>query len=212
MPAVQRIDGRASAVSVRGGFTLVAPQPSARSKAAKAGSAFVEQHGIIAIEAEHHVDAVGENGVGWMTIAGLGKTVSGVTATSDTFPPVENPGGATPHLSYSVILDRPGPLDLLVYASPGLDVSGHGRQRYAVSIDGGAPQIVNLLAGDNEAKWGRAVADNIRIGRSRIAVASPGRHVVKLWLVDPNVVFQRLVVTRGPLPASYLGPPESFRR
>jgi hypothetical protein len=35
---------------------------------------------------------------------------------------------------------------------------------------------------------------------------------VKLWLVDPNVVFQRLVVTRGPLPASYLGPPESPRR
>ncbi len=212
MPAVRRIDGPVPAAPVRGGFTLLAPQPSAESKAARVGSAFVEQDGIIAIEAEHHTEAVGENGVGWMTIPYLGKTLSGVTTSSDTFAPIEHPGGSAAHLSYEIWLDRAGPLDVLVYASPGLDISGHGRQRYAVSIDGAAPQIVNLLAGDNEAKWGRAVADAIRIGRSRIETASPGRHVVKLWLVDPNVVFQRLVVTRGPLPASYLGPPESPRR
>jgi hypothetical protein len=73
-------------------------------------------------------------------------------------------------------------------------------------------QIVDLVAGDDEKTGERAVADNIRFGRSRIEVASPGRHVVKLWVVDPNVVFQRLVLVRGPLPASYLGPPESPRR
>ena len=81
-----------------------------------------------------------------------------------------------------------------------------------MSIDDGPPQIVNLLAGETEASWGRAVADAIRIGRSRIEVASAGRHIVKLWLVDPNVVFQRLLLTRGALPRSYLGPPESLRQ
>ncbi|HEY1607483.1 MAG TPA: glycosyl hydrolase 115 family protein [Allosphingosinicella sp.] len=174
--------------------------------------AFVEDNGTVAIEAEHHVEAVGGNGIGWMTIPYLGKTLSGVTATSDTFAPIEHPGGNSPHLDYAVRLDQPGPLDLLVYASPGLDVSGRGEQRYAVSIDNGAPRIVNLLAGDDEKKWERAVADEIRIGRSRIEIAAAGRHVVHLWLVDPNLVFQRLIVTRGPLPASYLGPPESPRR
>ncbi|HEX4736524.1 MAG TPA: glycosyl hydrolase 115 family protein [Allosphingosinicella sp.] len=203
MPPVQRIH-----IPKAGeGIEVMASEPP------RVGTgAFVERDGIVAIEAEHHAEAVGGNGVGWITIPHLGRTLSGVTTTTDTFAPVEHPGGSSPHLSYEVRLDRAGPLDVLVYASPGLDISGHGQQRYAVSIDGGAPQIVNLLAGDNEAKWGRAVADAIRIGRSRIDVATAGRHVVTLWLVDPNVVFQRLVLSRGPLPSSYLGPQDSPRR
>lgn len=208
MPAVQRIDAPVAVATVRPKpvFGPFVPGSPVENDNVWPGS------GSFAIEAEHHVEAVGGNGVGWITIPHLGRTLSGVTTTSDTFPPVEHPGGSSPHLSYEVRLDRAGPVDMLVYASPGLDISGHGPQRYAVSIDDGAPQIVNLLAGDTEAKWGRAVADNIRIGRTRIEVAAPGRHIVKLWLVDPNVVFQRLVVTRGLLPASYLGPPESPRR
>jgi hypothetical protein len=203
MPPVQRVE----AAKGNEAFEVMTNDERPRVQAGP----FVERDGIVAIEAEHHTEAIGGNGVGWITIPHLGKTFSGVTTASDTFRPVEHPGGGSPHLNYEVRLDRAGPLDVLVYVSPGLDVRGHGEQRYAVSIDGGAPQIVNLLAGDNEAKWGRAVADNIRIGRSRIEAASPGRHVVKLWLVDPNVVLQRLVLTRGPLPASYLGPPETPR-
>ncbi|HEX5184417.1 MAG TPA: glycosyl hydrolase 115 family protein [Allosphingosinicella sp.] len=204
MPPVQRID----IPKADEGIEVMANDERPRRQT----GAFVERDGIVAIEAEHHAEAVGGNGVGWMTIPYLGRTLSGVTATSDTFAPVEHPGGSSPHLGYEIRLDDAGPLDIFVYASPGLDISGHGRQRYAVSIDGGAPRIVNLLAGDNEAKWARAVADEIRIGHSRVAAVPAGRHVVRLWLVDPNVVFQRLVVTRGPLPASYLGPPESRRR
>jgi hypothetical protein len=198
MPAVQRVAvPAANATSDIG----------ARIAAAPAGSS-----SIVAIEAEHYSRAVGANGIGWMPIPRLGRTLSGVTTTPDIFPAVAHPGGSSPHLDYAVRLDRPGALDLLVFASPGLDVRGTGEQRYAVSIDDGPRQIVNLLAGETEASWSRAVADAIRIGRSRIEIGSPGRHVVRLWLVDPNVVFQRLVLTRGPLPASYLGPPESLRR
>ena len=68
----------------------------------------------------------------------------------------------------------------------------------------------NLLAGETDKQWEQAVADNIRIGRSRIE-ALRGWHVVRLWLVDPGVVFQRLVLARGALPHLYLGPPESRR-
>ena len=99
-------------------------------------------------------------------------------------------------------------MDVQVLASPGLDVRGDGRQRYAISVDGGAPQLVNLLAGETQARWGKAVADNIRIGTTRIDLAA-GRHEVSLWLVDPELVFQRLLLLRPRSVAGYLGPPES---
>jgi hypothetical protein len=43
-------------------------------------------------------------------------------------------------------------------------------------------------------------------------VSAPGAHKLRLWLVDPGLVFQRLHVARGKIPESYLGPPESTRR
>ena len=39
----------------------------------------------------------------------------------------------------------------------------------------------------------------------------PRPPLVRLWMVDPGLVFQRLLV-RGRLPPTYLGPPESARR
>ena len=56
------------------------------------------------------------------------------------------------------------------------------------------------------------VGDNINIKSTKHELSQPGEHVLKFWMVDPGVVLQKLVVSRGDLPASYLGPPESFYR
>ena len=141
----------------------------------------------------------------------LGLTGSGVTAFPVTAPPqILRPDG--PRLEYAVHLFEAGEVEVQVTLSPTLDYRGRGGLRYAVSIDDEPPQTVNVHAGTTDADWDRAVANNRWVRTTRHRVAGPGHHVIRLWLVDPGLVFQRLLVANAEIPQTYLGPPESARR
>jgi hypothetical protein len=43
-------------------------------------------------------------------------------------------------------------------------------------------------------------------------LAKGGARTLKLWRIDPGVVFETVVVSRKDLPATFLGPRESVRR
>ena len=169
---------------------------------------FVEVDGVVAIEAAHG-RAVAANGMEWRTIANLGRTHSGVTAFPATAAP-QVPGQG-PYLEFPVHLFDGGEVEVQTILSPTLDFRGQGGLRYAVSIDGGPAQVVNVHEGVGEREWEQAVARNAWIRSTRHRVAAPGRHLVRIWLIDAGLVFQRIHVVRGTLPPSYLGPPESPR-
>jgi hypothetical protein len=39
-------------------------------------------------------------------------------------------------------------------------------------------------------------------------VGAPGKHTLKIHMVDPTVVVMKIIIHDTPLPASYFGPPE----
>ena len=173
---------------------------------------FVQSAGYVSMEAEHFTRAVSTGGVQWLRIPGLGRTLSGMTAT-----PVngasQKPGGATPRLEYQVFTTDSGSVRLRAYLSPTLNFRGAATGlRYAVSVDDEAPQVVNMIPDTTTAAWEKAVADNIVTILTRHEVRGAGTHTVKFWLVDPGVVLQKLVLELKDLPNSYLGPPESYFR
>ncbi len=171
---------------------------------------FVEAGGVVAIEAEHHDRATSVDGVSWKTIPNLGRTLSGVAAYPTTA--ASSAPGLGPALEYLIDFEKAGSTDLTVFVSPSLDFRGDKGLRYAVSIDAAPPVTVNIIPDPSEKAWNRAVADNVRALTTRLDIPSAGAHRVRLWRVDPGVVFQRLVLSRGPLGGSYLGPVESPRR
>lgn len=40
---------------------------------------------------------------------------------------------------------------------------------------------------------------------------NPGTHVLRVWMIEPAAVIQKIVINTGGLRQSYLGPPESVR-
>jgi len=176
---------------------------------------FVEGNGVVAIEAEHHARAVPPPGGEWQVIPNLGRTLSGVTAWPATGEPAA-PGGDGARLEYPLVMDHDGEVEVRVVMAPTLDIRHRGGLRYAVSIGDEAPQVVNMrldpTPGDRDFRaWEAAVIDNSHAATSRHRVRA-GANTLKLWLVDPGLVFQRIEVLRRPWPPTTLGPPESARR
>lgn len=83
--------------------------------------------------------------------------------------------------------------------------------RYAISFDDETPQVINVHASYTQAEWERSVKDGARVLTSKHVLTRAGSHVLKLWAIDPALVFEKLVVNKGATRQSYLGPPESFR-
>jgi glycosyl hydrolase family 115 (putative glucuronidase)/glycosyl hydrolase family 115 len=177
---------------------------------------FVEANGYVAMEASHFTNAVNSSSVRWKRIPDIGRTGSGmepfpVTAASQT------PGGASPRLEYRMSLFTTGPVKVTAYLSPRNPALSPDGLRYAISVDDEAPQTVNITTatGANDTsmnrQWERNTSDNVNRTTTTHVIAKPGIHTLKLWMVDPTVVVQKLVVDAGGAQDSYLGPPESMR-
>jgi Gylcosyl hydrolase family 115 C-terminal domain len=183
------------------GTTTVVQAPVHNPRLAPAG--FLEANGYVAMEAAHYTGKVGD----WQLLPGIGRTGDGLTPL----------GGAGARLDYTMTLTTAGPVQVAAYLSPRNNVRPTDGLKYAVSIDGEAPQVVNVTkatgADDTtmNPQWARNTSDNVNVTTTTHTVDRPGRHTLTFWMVDPTVIVQRLVVRTAPLPYSYLGPPESRR-
>ncbi len=165
----------------------------------------------VSLDAERYTRAVNAGPITWQRLPDLGRTAGAVTTMPTNVAPTATPGGSSPHLEYQIKLPQAGPVTVSAYLAPTLDFTNTTGLRYAVSIDDEAPQIINLHTGlkpgESNLVWERAVANNIILKTSQHNVATAGTHVLKFWRVDPGVVLEKLVVSQGDVPASYLGPP-----
>ena len=168
-------------------------------------SGFIPRNNSIAIEANEFTSAF-NGAVRWEVLDNLSPTASGVAAYPVTAP-ASKPGEDSAHLAYDVYLPEAGDYHLAVRTAPSLDYWGKGGLNFAVSIDDGPISPLNIFAQPDTPAWDEAVANNGFTRETTLRVTSAGAHTIKLWRIDPGVVFQRLVITAADrVPSSYLGP------
>jgi hypothetical protein len=176
---------------------------------------FAEADGYVSIEAEHYTKRIDAGDVRWEKIDDYGRTLSSMTIFPVTAKSVTPPTNS-PRLEYKMFLFHPGSVTVENYLAPTLNFfAGKGLQ-LAISFDDQPPKIIDFVPKDyvvdySNNNWQDSVRNSVRTVKSVHTLSEPGYHTLKIWMVDPGVVLQKIVVDTGGVKPSYLGPPESYR-
>ncbi|OHE92971.1 hypothetical protein CORC01_11694 [Colletotrichum orchidophilum] len=202
---------RVQATNAPGSWPITATLPVNKTSVSGSFSGFVESGGVVAIEAEHYSETQPKNELSYIIIPHYGRTLSGVklwpvTADSQTT-------STGPKLTYSFYNFRSrSNARVMLFLGTTLNHDPSRPLKYAFAIDGGSPVIVQPVPvtpmGSDPAGWSDAVIAGGWTS-STVVNLSNGSHILDLWLLEPGVVIQRLVIDLGGFKQSSLGPPES---
>ncbi len=190
MPALTRVAGSAPAADAvqaqlaQGLTTALAASP-----------------GTITIEAPSYTRAVNGKGLAWATIPHLGATQGAVTA----FPQGKDATTAQDNvrLEYDFTWPSTGTARVTVLLSPTLNTRDAQPLRLGLSVDDGPVRELafNLQPTgegyDTQPKkdWAASVTANAWPLVTDLPALSAGKHTLKLWRLDDNVLVQRVGVT-----------------
>lgn len=187
---------------------IKATKPAA--KILKAAKGFLETDGYIAIEAAHFTRKHSVKGFAWEEIEQHGRTHSAMSTFPVTDTVFKNPKKA-PFLEYEVTFFSTGEFEIETFLAPTWPIVPDRGLRYAISVGKEKPQVVDFLKGmkGTDRGWARSVENGVRVGRSLHKVKKAGPTKIRIYMVDPAVTLQKIIVNTGGLLPSYLGPEES---
>ena len=152
------------------------------------------------IEASRYVRAHDANGLTWRTIPNLGNTADAVTAFPQGRASTTQADGV--YLEYVTNLPRSGDAVVQLHLVPTLNTSGGVDQRIGVSFDKGEMQTLSMRLTPSpdpgktpeQKSWEQAVIENNVIIEARFPGLKKGKHLIRIWRLDDNVLLTKLVL------------------
>jgi hypothetical protein len=177
---------------------------------------FHEQGGVVSMHAAHFNQARDAGTAHWQVLQDLG-----ITGTSVALEPAGSlaslptqPGPGSPLLSYSFTTATTGDATLRIFRLPTFPLDSEHRLRYAVSVDGAAPVIIDAAGtGEwhegNAPEWAGNVLRNAAIDELPLKQLRAGQHALRLYYLDPGIVFEDLTIRFPGSAPAYPVPPET---
>ncbi|PTQ98203.1 glycosyl hydrolase family 115 (putative glucuronidase) [Mucilaginibacter yixingensis] len=181
--------------------------------APKGFTGFVAADGYVSMNAKHFQDVGNDALHYWSSVAGLGATDQSVEAlplnaktrlTDDGSAVIKNPS-----LSYRFYTRSAAPAAINIVTLPTFALNSNYGVRYGVSIDGGPVSTLNFKTFGRSEEWKQAVLSNSITRTIKLPQLGAGVHTLKIFMIDPGVILDRIVVNLGGADAYYGLLPES---
>ena len=161
--------------------------------------------GYVSIEAEHYTRSSAGDGLKWITIPNMGRTLSGIT----TMPNNIHPNKET-FVEYDFTVDKAQQAKVIVRFSPTLNFNDNKGLSYAISIDNAPEQVINLN-GHYDGELGQWQALHVIDSETMHQLSDAKTHTLKIRPLDPALIVQKIMIDLGGLKPSYLGPTETLK-
>ncbi|MBD5782466.1 glycosyl hydrolase 115 family protein [Pelagicoccus sp. NFK12] len=143
-------------------------------------------------ERRDSADSTGWRRVSQSNASGDGMELQPVTAAS--LDPAALPADA-PALTYTFHAFEPGPVSIEVRCLPTHRItSDHPGLRYAISVNGEEPQILDLHANEYTPAWNANTLRAYSAGLSQHDLENAGLQTITIQMVDPGLILDQIVV------------------
>lgn len=166
---------------------------------------FQEKDGYVSIEAENFARKNNSEKIEWKVIPNFGKTKSGITTFPSNLYPSEKDNL---YVEYDINFTSKGVFDVEILLAPTLNFNQNKGLKYEISVDGKDPQIINFN-GHYKGELADWQSEHIIKSKSKININTTGKHTLRIKVLDPAIIFEKILINTGGLKPSYLGAPES---
>jgi len=186
---------------------------------------FLENNGVITINANHFCGKKDVNGCGFTELKNYGRSGCGMKV----FPVTADFSKCAadkdrPSINYRFLIEETNDYIVEVWTTPTNPVQNKSSLRFVLSDSRGKSHVITAVSSDfragspSDSKWCQGVLDNIRINLASFTFEKGVQEIsvgvmeaglvlerILIYKIDPNVSINKTM----PL-ISYLGPPESF--
>ncbi len=176
----------------------------------EANGMFVEDNGVISIYAENYHRKIESDNMSWDILNDLGLTGKSVAV----FPVSAKSQGPwhedSPHLEYDIYTFNSGIVEVHSFVLPVFPINSFRGAQFGISVDNEPPQLVDISTPEYSTQWKANVRRNASVNITRHYINKPGKHVLKLWMVDTGMAYDKIIINLGGLKTSYMGPDETM--
>ena len=173
---------------------------------------FVEDKGFISINAENFSNKQEGKEASWKIVDGIGysgKVIAALPRTVNSQTSKEAIIQNSPMLEYDFYTFNFGKADVHVQAVPTHAFHEGRGVRCAIAIDDTEPVIIDFQTIGRSSEWKQNVLKNASVKSASQIVNKAGKHTLKVWMVDPGVMIDQILIDLGGWKKSYAFPPES---
>ena len=173
---------------------------------------FIERNGYLSMFAANYSREINAGHDAWEKIEGLAHNGNAMESSLDdqnSFNESPEFYKKSPCLQYDFYTTSASPAEASVITLPTFPLNKKHSVRCAVAIDDDVPKVLDFKTVGRTEEWKQNVLSNTAVRKYNLQLLQPGQHVLKIYMVDPGVILDRITLNLGGLQKGYGTIPET---